>query len=128
MTNNQRLKFPGRRGQGGGLAWKSGLVASSVGAVLMGWAMLGRADAAPSSAAAQIAPPQPRVIVVQVPIAALASHGRQQPVRQNSPPVQASTQAAPGQTAPVAARAQIAMPSMPQKPVFQRPVTRTRGS
>lgn len=54
MTNNQRLKFPGRRGQGGGLAWKSGLVASSVGAVLMGWAMLGRADAAPSSAAAQI--------------------------------------------------------------------------
>ena len=128
MTDYRQRQPRARRTQGGGLGWKSGLVASSVGAVLMGWALLGRVDATPASTAAQIASPQPRVIIVQVPVSAPAASGNQRLVRQTVLPVQANTQAAPALSVPVAARPQIDLPAMPQKPVFQQPVTRTRRS
>jgi|GEM_PF-1124357 len=128
MTNNQRRRPSVRRTRGGGQAWKSGLVASSVGAVLMGWALLGRVDATSASTAAQIASPQPRVIVIQVPVAAPAASGNQQVVRRTALPAPANTQTAPASNTPAVAKPQIALPAMPQKPVFQRPVTRTRRS
>lgn len=120
MTERRQTQSPGRREQGSSLAWKSGLIASSVGSLLLGWALLGQANPVPASKVAQIAAPQPRVSVVQVPVPA-ASNGNQQFVSQPVPPAQTSGQAAP--TSP-----QVSLPSMPQKPVFQQPVTRTRGS
>ncbi len=137
MTESKRPLplSPGRRERGSGLAWKSGLVASSVGAVLVGWALLGRLDAAPANTVAQIASPQPRVIVVQVPIPNIASSGTQQLVRQpaqsapaNAQAVLASAQAVSAPNALAIARPQVVMPAVPQRPVFQQPVTRTRGS
>jgi len=140
MTERKQTQSSGRREQGGGLAWKSGLLASSVGGLLLGWALLGQANPVPAGKVAQIASPQPRVIVVQIPIPAAASNGNQQLVSQPAqpaqasaqvappPPAQANQQAAPAQSAPAPASPQIFMPSMPQKPVFQQPVTSTRGS
>jgi len=142
-TMTERKQSPStRREQGSSLAWKSSLIASSVGGLLLGWALLGQANPAPASKVAQIVAPQPRVIVVQVSIPA-ASNGNQQfasqPAQQVQPaqasgqaapaqPAQANTQAALAQNAPAPASPQVSLPSMPQKPVFQQPVTRTRGS
>lgn len=123
MTN-PASKRASRRSRSSGFAWKSGLLATSVGAVLMGWALLARVDA-PVEAAAQVAASQPRVIVVQVPIANDLNRGTAQWARQPAQAVQPGTQAfgaSPGSAA------QIKLPPMPQKPVFQRPVTRTRRS
>jgi len=127
MTEPKRPQSAGRRVQGSSLAWKSGLLASSVGGLLLGWALLGQANPVPASTVAEIASPQPRVVVVQVPIPA-ASNGNQQLVSQSTQPAQANQQAVSAQSASASASPQISVPSMPQKPVFQQPVTRTRGS
>jgi hypothetical protein len=111
-------------------------MASSVGAVLLGWALLGRMDITPVSNAADIVSPQPRVVVVQVPVSNPASIGSQQRVRQSVLPeqtnvqanVQANVQTVPASSASTAAQPRIVMPSKPQKPTFQQPATRTRGS
>ena len=141
MTERKQPLSQGRREQGSSLAWKSGLMASSVGAVLMGWALLGRLEAAPASTVTQIVSPEPRVIVVQVPIPNVSSSGTQQNVVQTTAPVaqantqanteastQASTPAVSEPSAPAPASPQIVMPAMPERPVFQQPVTQTRGS
>jgi len=137
MTDRKQPLSQSRREQGSSLAWKSGLMASSVGAVLMGWALLGRLEAAPASTVAQIVSPEPRVIVVQVPIPNVSSSGTQQNVVQTTAPVaqantqtstQASTPAVSEPSAPAPASPQIVMPAMPERPVFQQPVTQTRGS
>lgn len=122
MTDSRSTHPSKRRSRGNGLAWKSGLLASSVGVVLVGWALLGQMDAAPNNSAAAIAPPEPRVIVIQLPVPGLAGNGIQQPVGQTVTvlPEPASVQ--------TTVQAQVAASSMPQKPVFQSPVTRTRGS
>lgn len=132
MTDSKRSQSAGRHEQGSSLAWKSGLLASSLGSLLLGWALLGQASPVPASKVAEIASPKPRVIVVQVPIPA-ASNGNQQLISQPAQPAQASGQAAPSQPAQTNQQAapasqQISMPAMPQRPVFQQPVTSTRGS
>jgi hypothetical protein len=115
MTDSRRTHPSKRRGRGNGLGWKSGLLASSVGAVLVGWALLGQMEAAPKDSAAAIAPPEPQVLIVDLPVAAPVVRGIQQLVGQMAP-------------ASATSKAVQVVPSMPQKPVFQRPVTRTRGS
>ena len=120
MTKNGRPK-EGRPKEGRpkeGLAWKSGLVASCVGVVLAGSGWLGRVDQTPVVQT----PPQPRVIVVQLPVSA---GGGLQPTGQTRISASAGVQTI-GQTDTT--RTQIIRPPRPQKPVFQQPVTRTRGS
>jgi hypothetical protein len=132
MTDSRSTQPSKPRSRGNGLAWKSGLLASSVGGLLLGWALLGQMEAAPNNSAASISPPEPRVIVVQITVPAPAISGIQQPVGQALLPerttVQAGGQAVPVSGTSTAVQAQVAVPSMPQKPVFQQPVTRTRGS
>lgn len=134
MTDKTHTANAPRRAKSGGFAWKSGLVASSVGVVLAGWVWMAQAEA-PVDVTAQSAPP-PRVIVVQVPVYAGPPVQTPQFVRQPAAlaQVQQAQQveqvaAAPAfNVQPVAARPSVSLPAMPQKPVFQQPVTRTRGS
>ena len=100
MTETQQSKRSPRGGLGLGL--KSGILAASFGAVLLGWTMLAQAEtAAPTQAAA----PQQQVAAVQAPVLI-------------------------GQlpAAPSANIRTMAVPSMPRRPVFVRPITRTRAS
>lgn len=120
MTNHLPQR-PGGRSSDGGLAWKSGLLGASLGAVLLGWALLARTDArdkagAGSASSAASAPVQP--IVVRVPVLAYDRAGSAE-VLLVDPGVMA---------APSASAATIDLPPLPQKPVFQQPVTRMRRS
>lgn len=127
MTMTKAAKPTARRAKSGGFAWKSGLLATSVGAVLMGWSLLARINT-PAEVAAQAAAPQPRVIVVQVPISSPQTTGTAQLVHQPSQAAQVAQPAIQAIAAPPVQAPQLNLPAMPQKPVFQRPVTRTRRS
>lgn len=122
MTDNRTTRPSKRQGRGNGLAWKSGLLASSVGAVLMGWALLGQMEAAPSDIAAATALSEPQVLVVDLPVTASIVSDTQQSVGQQPVEQQPVEQQSAEQMD------QVSVPAMPQKPVFQVPVTRTRGS
>ncbi|MCB0112837.1 MAG: hypothetical protein KDD84_02050 [Caldilineaceae bacterium] len=102
-----------RKRAGSGSSWKSAIIAASLTGVLFGWAVLGRVD---SAADAELAAIDNSVIVesvvVEQPTSTQASVVNS--VQSNS--VQSST------------TSQITIPSLPQRPVFRQPVTRTRGS
>ena len=96
-----------RRSAAASAAWKSGLLASGFGAVLLGWALLARAETpAITAALAQPTQPQPNVMVAQAPPAVTQSRR----LSQQSSGTRAT------------------VPSLPQAPVFRRPITRSRGS
>lgn len=100
MTETQQSKRSPRGGMGLGL--KSGILAASFGTVLLGWTLLAQAETAvPIQAAA----PQQQVAAIQAPVLI-------------------------GQlpAAPSANIRTMAVPSMPRRPVFVRPITRTRAS
>ena len=56
-----------RRSAAASAAWKSGLLASGFGAVLLGWALLARAETPTNTAA--LTQPQPNVMIAQAPAA-----------------------------------------------------------
>lgn len=110
---------PSRRPSQDGFAWKSGLLGVSLGAALLGWGLLARQgaaeNAAASSARAASLPVQP--IVMRVPALAYAqSDGTE------------ALLVIPSLAATQPAAAGIGLPPLPQRPVFQQPVTRTRSS
>lgn len=110
MTEQTRQRSVGRPSSSGGMAWKSGLLGAGLGAVLLGWSVLAR-DSAQSNAAP--APAQPQVIVVRVPVQ--NSLGRAQAV-------------ATGQSLAQGQQTAVNIAPLPQRPLFQQPVTRTRAS
>lgn len=98
------------------LAWKSALLGASVGAVLLGWGLLARSE---GENGATVGPDnRPRVVVIQVPV--------------QVDPAAAQAATATVQAQPSAARSgsneALQVPALPQKPLFQRPITRTRRS
>lgn len=103
-TNAQekRSTVARRTAGGSGSTWKSAIVAVSLSGVLMGWAILGRID---STADAEIA-------TVNATIQTITS-------------ADTSVQASAVNNA---SGSRITLPAMPQRPVFQQPVTRSRGS
>jgi hypothetical protein len=110
MTEHARQQSGGRTASGGGMTWKSGLLGASLGVVVLGWGLLARDSAADNTAPA---PLQPQIIVVRVPVQSWPDSGQA---------VVASQSLAQQQPAAV----DIA--PLPQKPVFQQPITRTRSS
>lgn len=110
MTEQARQRSAGRPSAGGGMAWKSGLLGASLGAVLLGWGLLARDSAQPNAAPT---PVQPQIIVVRVPVQNLPDSGQA---------LVASQSLAQGQ------RAAVNIAPLPQRPLFQQPVTRTRSS
>jgi len=92
-----------RRSAAASAAWKSGLLASGFGAVLLGWALLARVEDPANTVA--LTQPQPSVMIAQAPAAAQSSQFSR---RSNN--------------------TRAAVPSLPQAPVFRRPITRSRGS
>jgi hypothetical protein len=106
MAEPKRTQTTGgrpRRSAATSAAWKSGLLASGFGAVLLGWALLARAETPANTAA--LTQPQPNVMIAQAPVATQSRR-----LSQQSSGVRAS------------------VPSLPQAPVFRRPITRSRGS
>ena len=102
-----------RRSAAASAAWKSGLLASGFGAVLLGWALLARAETpAVTAALAQPKQPQSNVMVAQVPAAVQV------------PPAVTQNRRLSRQSG----GSQAVVPSLPQAPVFRRPITRSRGS
>ncbi|MBX3052039.1 MAG: hypothetical protein KF753_11225 [Caldilineaceae bacterium] len=134
MTKNQQ-RTPGHSGRARGAVWKSGLMASSLGALLLGWALLGQADASPESAAAQLASSQPRTVVVQMALPDDENGTRQQltglPAQTHEragAASETSAQSAQVQNVLPEKNPQVVLPALPQRPIFRQPVTRTRGS
>ena len=84
----------------GGLAtgWKSAILAASLGAVALGWSLLGRIDG-PSAGQAQAAASQAMAVPAPAALQVTATDGRV-----------------------------ILVPALPQRPVFAQPVARTRAS
>ena len=110
MTEQTRQRSSGRPASGSGMAWKSGLLGASLGVVLLGWGLLAHDDAAANTPPA---PVQPQIIVVRVPVQSLPGSGQAVVVSQSL---------AQGQ------RAAVNIAPLPQPPLFQQPITRTRGS
>jgi len=102
-----------RRSAAASAAWKSGLLASGFGAVLLGWALLARAETpAVTAALAQPTQPQPNAMIAQAPAAVQV------------PPAVTQSRRFSQQSG----GALTTVPSLPQAPVFRRPITRSRGS
>ena len=99
---------PASRG-GLGLAWKSGILAASLGVVMLGWSALAQAENTTSSQA--VAPVRQEVSAQIQPVAAQA-------------PVQISQLP----SAQLARTQRLVVPARPARPVFVRPITRTRAS
>jgi hypothetical protein len=101
-----------RRSAAASAAWKSGLLASGFGAVLLGWALLARAETPANTAAlTQPAQAQPNAMIAQAPAdvqVPAATQSRRLSQQSNG--------------------TQAIVPSLPQAPVFRRPITRSRGS
>lgn len=110
MTEQTQQRSTHRPSASNGMAWKSGLLGACLGAVLLGWGLLARDSATPSAAAA---PAQSQIIVVRVPVQ--NSLGRAQTVVVDQSLAQ-------GQ------RTAVNIAPLPQRPLFQQPVTRTRRS
>jgi hypothetical protein len=92
------------------MAWKSGLISASLGAVLLGWGLLARDSAADNTAPALL---QPQIIVVRVPVQSWPDSGQAVVASQSLAQVQPAA---------------VDIAPLPQKPIFQQPITRTRGS
>jgi hypothetical protein len=92
-----------RRSAAASAAGKSGLLASGLGAVLLGWALLARAETPANTVA--LTQPQPNAMIAQAPAATQSRRLSRQ-----------------------SSGARAAVPSLPQAPVFRRPITRSRGS
>ncbi|HRX04309.1 MAG: hypothetical protein KDI07_13450 [Anaerolineae bacterium] len=111
MTNTAMQKpAPRRKSKTNSAVWKSGLLALSLATVVGGTTLLGQADAAQQAVAQQ---PAAQVLVVE-----------RQPsgellIRQD-PPTTSSFRSSTSSLNSV--------PTLPQRPAFRRPITRTRGS
>jgi hypothetical protein len=102
-----------RRSAAASAAWKSGLLASGFGAVLLGWALLARAETpAVTAALAKPAQQQPNVMIAQAPAVVQVPPATTQRRRLSQQSGGALT----------------TVPTLPQAPVFRRPITRSRGS
>lgn len=110
MTEQTQQRSTNRPPASTSMAWKSGLLGASLGAVLLGWGLLARDSTKPSSAPT---PAQPQIIVVRVPA---------QGWPDSTSAAAASQDMAQGQPAV------IDIAPLPRRPVFQQPVTRTRSS
>lgn len=111
-----KAKRSARRGHG--LVWKSGIVTASLAASLLGWGLLSRADAANDTA---LQTQQPRVVVVQVPAASNRSNLNDFFSRNNVAPnggIEGNNRS--GST--------FNLQPLPRRPIFRRPLTRTRRS
>ncbi len=111
MTEQARTRSGNSQpSSGNGMVWKSGLLGASLGAVLLGWGLLARDSAAGNTAPA---PLRPQIIVVRVPVQNWPDSGQavvaSQSLAQEQPPT-------------------VNIAPLPQKPIFQQPITRTRGS
>lgn len=125
MTDGRNVQPRRQINPGGGLAWKSSLVASSLGAVLLGWALLAQADSAAATASTEQMPTAaPRVIVLQSPGPVPIVSDLPQPLERPARPVQA----APSSSPPRSARPSALLPALPERPIFQQPATRSRAS
>ena len=112
-TPNTTKREPAARrtGKSNSAAWKSGLLALSLATVVAGTAMIGNLDSSQQIAQQPVTqqPAQRVVVLQQLPSGDLVG-------RRDAPTSNFSTTS---RTNP---------PTMPQQPVFRRPVTRTRGS
>jgi hypothetical protein len=109
-------------------AWKSALMASGVGGVILGWALLTQVDA-PKSAQAQAAVPE--AVASQPAAATLPSRNNNELSVQGQLPLTGSDNGSTlrGQTQPNVQSNPNRNRSLPQQqPRFQRPLTRSRGS
>ncbi len=120
MTDHTSQRSSGRPSYDG-FAWKSGLLGVSLGAVLLGWGLLARQGAAENAAAVtvsqRISPPVRSIVVRELaPAHSRASSAEVLLIDPNLVAVQAASPAV------------IDLPPLPQRPIFQQPVTRTRSS
>lgn len=105
-----RPATPRRSNQSGGAVWKSGLLALSLATVLSGAALLHRAEGGQQASAQAVVQSAPQVIVVQqLPTGEML-------VRRDVSPANTSSASL------------TSIPTMPARPVFRQPITRTRGS
>ena len=102
------------------MAWKNGLLAAGLGSVLLGLGLLA-GDGSPSPDPAP-PPTQPQVIVVQVPVQPQAPAVGETMLASQSL-IQTQTDGIRSATSTT-----IDIPPLPEKPVFQQPITRSRGS
>jgi len=127
-TQNPTTNCPQSKTKRAGSAWKSALVASGVGGVLLGWALLTQVET-PQSAQAQAVAPE--AIASQPAASALAPRNSDGLGLRGQAP---STGIDNGST--LGGQAQPNFQSetnrnrraIPQQPRFQRPLTRSRGS
>ena len=120
MTERKSTRPTTRRSTGKGLAWKSGLLASSLGAVMLGWTLLAQTDTTSQAAASQ---PQPRVIVLQVPASALNNLGNAA-----LPSLRNSLAPSSNDSSRSSTLQGLQLQPLPQRPIFRQPLTRTRRS
>jgi hypothetical protein len=125
---NPATKRPQPRTRRASDAWKSALMASGVGGVILGWALLTQVDA-PKSAQAQAAAPE--AVATQTPIPAPTRRNDDQLSLRGQAPSSGnnSGSALGGQTQPnLQSQNSRSRQAIPQQPRFQRPLTRSRGS
>ena len=127
-TQNPATKRPQPKTKRASGAWKSALVASGVGGVLLGWALLSQVDA-PKSAQAQAAVPE--VVASQPAGATLPPRNNNGLSVQGQLPLTGSDSGSTlrGQAQPnVQSNLNRNRSLQQQQPRFQRPLTRSRGS
>jgi hypothetical protein len=112
-TSNTTKGKPAARRTSKGIsaAWKSGLLALSLTTVIAGTAMIGRLDSSQQIAEQPVTeqPAQQSLVIRQLPSGDLVV----------LPDTSASN---------LSTTSRSTIPTMPQQPVFRRPITRTRGS
>jgi hypothetical protein len=111
-TKPERGTNARRKPTGSGSSWKSAIVAASLTGVFFGWAILGRAE--------RIVDTQSATLDGNVPIEQVVITTTQAATSAQAPVVN-SVQSSTTST-------QLSIPALPQRPVFQQPVTRTRRS
>jgi hypothetical protein len=127
-AHNPTTNRPQSKAKRAGSAWKSALLASGVGGVLLGWALLSQVDA-PPSAQAQAAAPE--AVATQTPIPAPTRRNDDQLSLRGQAPSSGNTGGSTlrGQTQPnLQSQNSRSRQAIPQQPRFQRPLTRSRGS
>jgi hypothetical protein len=127
-TRNPAAKRPQPKTKRISGAWKSALVASGVGGVLLGWALLTQVDT-PQSAQAQAVAPE--AIATQIPTSTPARRNDDQLGLQGQAPSSGNSSRSTlgGQTQPnLQSQNSRSRQAIPQQPRFQRPLTRSRGS
>ena len=113
--NKQSRGAAGRLPSGIGPVWKSGILAGGMGAVLVGWAILLKVSGPMPSqqTPASISQAQPSATTNSVNINVA------------SPALPSQNQASVGSLGTTTLNS---IPAMPQRPIFQMPITRTRRS